>query len=122
ADSDLVDTAFTLPVGREALEQRLAFAVTTIAQLEQKLRAFVDGNTETAGELYLGDVKKSRDALGSLDEDDAASLIRTWLDKRKYNQLLRMWAKGLSVDWAQLYEADAGSAVTMTRRVSLPNY
>ncbi|MBJ8193986.1 hypothetical protein JDS79_45640, partial [Bacillus cereus] len=36
-DSSLVDIAYTLQVGREAMEERLAFVVGSLRELEEKL-------------------------------------------------------------------------------------
>ena len=40
AEPDLVDIAYTLQVGREAMEERLALIVNSLAELAQKLEAF----------------------------------------------------------------------------------
>nr|WP_198863565.1 hypothetical protein [Bacillus velezensis] len=44
SDAELKNIAYTLQVGREAMEERLAFTVTSISELNQKLTDFLQGS------------------------------------------------------------------------------
>ena len=95
----LAAVAHTLQVGREALAERLALVVRSVAEAGEKLAAFAaEGRTEggwrgRAGETYP-ESNEARDLAG----------------------LARRWVAGGPVDWAA---ARGGSA---PRRVSLPGY
>ncbi|XXT21474.1 SDR family NAD(P)-dependent oxidoreductase [Sorangium sp. So ce429] len=118
SDVDLVDIAYTLQIGREAMRERLALTAATIAALREKLTAYLDGKLETGAleECYRGEVKTGGEASG-LNAEDAAGLTGTWLQKRQYGKVLELWVKGMRVDWSQLYVDGA-----RPRRVSLPGY
>ncbi|MER6910050.1 SDR family NAD(P)-dependent oxidoreductase [Streptomyces sp. NPDC000594] len=112
----LADVAYTLQVGREAMESRLALRVTSLADLTRKLTAFAAGDDEVE-DLYLGEVKQHRETLALLTADsDMASTVGAWIAKGKYAKLMDLWVKGIAFDWETLPRAGA------VRRVSLPGY
>ncbi|WP_343997016.1 SDR family NAD(P)-dependent oxidoreductase, partial [Ideonella azotifigens] len=116
----LADLAYTLQVGREAMEERLALTVESLAELRHKLSAFLAGDEAIAG-LHRGQARRGKDAMVLLagDEDiDMASVAATWLAKGKADKLLGLWVRGLPVDWAALHR-NSGQA---PRRISLPTY
>ena len=115
-ESDLVGIAYTLQVGRDAMEERLAVAVTTLVELGEKLAAFVAGGEGITG-LYRGQVKRNKEALSVFAADeDMAQTLDSWVAKGKYGKLLDLWVKGLAVQWEGLYGA------VKPRRVGLPTY
>ena len=102
ADTDLVRMAYTLQVGREAMEERLAVIVGSFTELQEKLKGFVEGK-EGIEDFYRGQVKRNKDTLVFFTADeDLTMAIETWI-KRKYAKLVDLWVKGLSVDWNKLY-------------------
>ncbi|HVI54017.1 MAG TPA: SDR family NAD(P)-dependent oxidoreductase, partial [Luteibacter sp.] len=112
----LSDLAYTLQVGREAMEERVALVVGSLDELREKLAAFMAGEA-AIDEMYRGQVKRNNDALAGLEGDvDMAATVDAWMVKGKYGKLLELWVKGLPVDWRRLY-----GAVT-PRRISLPTY
>lgn len=118
-DDELANIAYTLQVGREAMEQRLAFTATTLQELRQKLEAFGDPGApkDNREHFYRGEAKRNKDIVSALnDDEDAAVLVKTWREKGKYERLLEVWAKGLVLDWRELYVG------RIPQRVSLPTY
>jgi len=131
ADSDLLDIAYTLQVGREALEQRLAFTAGTVSELQGKLRSYVERHTathasssiHTAYGCYVGEVKRNKEALAVfVADDDMAAHIEAWIAKGKYSKLLELWAMGLSFDWQSLYGKSSTYRAVTPKRISLPTY
>ncbi|WP_429843904.1 SDR family NAD(P)-dependent oxidoreductase [Brevibacillus sp. FIR094] len=114
-DAQLTDVAFTLQVGREALEERLAVIVRSVNDLEEKLTQFVEG-TGNIAELYRGRVKSNHETVALFADEDMKQTVETWIAKGKYAKLLNLWVKGVSFDWNKLYSEDK------PRRVSLPTY
>ncbi|HEX9981683.1 MAG TPA: SDR family NAD(P)-dependent oxidoreductase [Thermoanaerobaculia bacterium] len=113
---DLAATAWTLQTGREAMDERLAFVVTSAGQLAEKLQAYVSGR-QGLEDVYEGQVKRNREALSVFSNDaDLQQTIDRWIASRKLAKLVDVWVKGLDVDWKKLY-----GGVT-PRRVSLPVY
>ena len=74
-DHDLVDLAYTLQVGREAMEVRLGLTAASLDELKAKLHQYVAGAAHIE-ELYLGEVKRNKEALSvfAADEDMAKTL------------------------------------------------
>ncbi|BAV98003.1 non-ribosomal peptide synthetase [Lysobacter enzymogenes] len=116
----LADIAYTLQVGREAMEQRLAFVAASMAELEDKLEGFLQ-QRKGLERFYLGQAQRGRKTLSWLREDeDAQALIEAWLARGKLDRLAEAWVEGAAqIDWQQLYPAPAPA---QPRRVSLPTY
>lgn len=117
AEVDLRDLAYTLQVGREAMEHRLAFGAATVEAVCAALKAFIEGQQVQGSELYQGCVQEHREAMNLLqDDEDLRQTINHWFAKGKLGKLLALWVKGLRVDWQHFYAERPG------RRVSLPTY
>jgi acyl transferase domain-containing protein/enoyl-CoA hydratase/carnithine racemase/acyl carrier protein/SAM-dependent methyltransferase len=113
---DLMAMAWTLQVGREAMDERLGIVVSSADQLVRKLEAYVDGEQDVE-DLYQGEVKRNREALSVFGSDaDLQMTIDKWMASRKLSKLLELWVKGLDLDWSKLY-----GEVTPSR-MSLPTY
>ncbi|MCP5005747.1 MAG: SDR family NAD(P)-dependent oxidoreductase, partial [Planctomycetes bacterium] len=115
-DVDLQSLAYTLQAGREAMEERLGFIVTSIKELEEKLEAYLSGDQDIE-DTYRGQVKRNKDTLSVFKADeDLQQAIETWIDKGKYSKILDLWVKGLVLDWTKLY------GDSKPKRMSLPTY
>jgi acyl transferase domain-containing protein len=120
-DADLACLAFTLQVGREAMEHRLAFTVTSLQQLESKLSACLQGNLEKLriDGCYYGELKRNGETASVFAADeDLETVIENWLEKGKYGKCLEYWVRGLPLDWSGLYR----HSEIRPRRLSLPSY
>ncbi len=116
SDEHLVEMAYTLQVGREAMEERLGVIVGSIKELEEKLNRYVEGQNDIE-DLYQGQVKRNKEtaAVFAADED-MATTIDAWINKGKYAKLIELWVNGLNYDWNKLY------GNIKPRRISLPTY
>ncbi len=116
SDLDLPDVAYTLQVGREAMEERLALIAGSMGELKEKLRMFLKG-ASGSDRLYRGHVGHGKDTLAMFAEDeDMAGIIDAWVVKGKYEKIAGIWAKGLDFDWNRLY------GDVKPHRISLPTY
>ncbi|MCZ8521617.1 SDR family NAD(P)-dependent oxidoreductase [Paenibacillus caseinilyticus] len=112
----LVDAAFTLQVGREAMEERLALTAISVEELREKLTAYLEGREEVDG-LYRDGVKRNKETLALFAQDeDMARTVESWVAKGKFAKLLDLWVKGFPVDWTRLYGGEE------PRRMRLPVY
>jgi polyketide synthase PksN len=117
SDLNLADIAYTLQIGREAMEERLAVVVGSIKELKEKLKKIVEGREGDLSDLYRGQVKQNKKAIAILAADEGmVATIDTWISKGEFVKLLDLWVKGLNCDWDKLY----GSI--KPRRISLPAY
>jgi acyl transferase domain-containing protein/acyl carrier protein len=115
-DHGLADMAYTLQVGREAMEERLAMIVSSLQELQEKLGGFLEGRDGII-DLYRGQVKRNQEAMAVFTADeDLQRAVESWVNKGKYSKLADLWVKGLVFDWEQLYGENK------PQRISLPTY
>jgi acyl transferase domain-containing protein len=115
---NLADLAYTLQVGRKAMEERLGIIVTSQEELKNKLKNYLDGE-QGIEQLYQGILNNESFATFKIDEG-MEKAIETWIENRQYGRLLELWVKGLNVDWQMLYK-DL-SPEQKPRRISAPTY
>ncbi|WP_440119141.1 SDR family NAD(P)-dependent oxidoreductase [Paenibacillus sp. QZ-Y1] len=119
-DSDLRDLAYTLQVGRNAMEERLGVLTSSIADLREKLSAAVDGNMEhlPEGLMYQAGLQGGKEALVFSMDEGTEEIVNHWLQNGSYGKVLDLWTKGYPVRWEHLYKDDHDKP----SRLSLPTY
>jgi acyl transferase domain-containing protein len=114
---NLVDLAYTLQVGREALGARLAVVVNSVEELRRKLTDITRNKTAGLEDLYRGEVKRTQETIAVFKADeDLQQAIEAWIAKGKLGKLAELWVQGLVVDWTALY------GESNPQRLSLPTY
>ena len=112
----LAEIAYTLQTGREAMQERLALIVSSLEELENKLKSFIEGK-ENISSLYRGHIKQDRDFLSDFAiEEDFSTIIDGWITSKEMGKLLNLWVRGLTIDWQKLYTK------SKPRPISLPTY
>ncbi|MEJ1355064.1 MAG: beta-ketoacyl synthase N-terminal-like domain-containing protein [Candidatus Sedimenticola sp. (ex Thyasira tokunagai)] len=115
----LADVAYTLQVGREALEERLGFVASTTEELEKKLLLVSKGQLSEY-EIYHGNSKQNSHSHEQLNYDgELDALVSHWFKSGDLCNLLNVWIKGLELDWSSLYASDP---LNLPLRISLPTY
>src|SRR6266498_923953 len=113
---DLAPMAYTLQVGREAMDERLGLVASSVEHLAEKLQAYLAGERDIE-DAYQGQAKRNKEALSLFSADvDLQHTIDRWIANKKLSKLVELWAKGLEVIWSKLY------GEVRPRRVSLPTY
>ncbi|SMO94820.1 Acyl transferase domain-containing protein [Melghirimyces algeriensis] len=113
---NMADLAYTLQVGRVALEERVAFIVKDPDDFKQKLASFLTGEEKKPG-IYRGHNQQKGELLSLLAEDeDGQDVVRKWQKKGKLSHIARLWVSGMDVDWNGFYPQD------QPHRLSLPTY
>ncbi|WP_051847003.1 SDR family NAD(P)-dependent oxidoreductase [Streptomyces sp. NRRL F-5053] len=112
-DDDLPSVAWTLQTGRMALEERLALAVTSLAEARARLEAFAS-DPGRPGQWVRGTVRVPAQR-GAAGEPEGA--LREWARGGPPDRLLALWAEGAEVPWESAYPDGAP-----VRRISLPGY
>ncbi|MGW3453150.1 SDR family NAD(P)-dependent oxidoreductase [Streptomyces albidoflavus] len=103
----LADVAFTLQVGREAMEERLATRVTSLAELERRLTSFV-ADPVTHDGWHRGTVSRRTGIAQGTGHTPAPG---------EYDEALTRWVAGHPLDWQTLYAPG-----DRPRRIGLPTY
>ena len=116
AGVDILDVAWTLQVGREAFEERLAFVATSREEARIRLARFADGDVEVEGVLQ-GNARRQRDSIAFLsDDEDMERTLSAWVSKGRVDRILDLWTRGFPVDWRRL------SVIHGASRIGLPHY
>ncbi|PEM83426.1 hypothetical protein CN627_24585, partial [Bacillus wiedmannii] len=114
-EASLADIAYTLQVGREALEERLALIVSTREELKQKLHQYCQGILD-GQEFYQGNIKKDHSNYTLVQGEEGIAFIGQLISNRKMSKLAEFWVTGADVEWSLL------SSESRPRRISLPTY
>ena len=116
----LADLAYTLQVGRKAMDARLGLVAGSLQEAALKLQHFVEHGAEPsnglAGNGYRGQAGDNADMRALFADDELQKAIDAWIQDRNYDRLLALWVKGVAIDWHKLYGR------SRPRRISLPTY
>ncbi|PHG78289.1 SDR family NAD(P)-dependent oxidoreductase [Bacillus wiedmannii] len=110
---NLNDLAYTLQIGRESMEERLAIVVNSVEELKEKLVKYVQGSKEVT--IYQGNTKNS-ELKNLLSGRAATEFIKIIIDDQDYAKLAMLWVSGLEFDWNLLHKK------IPLQRISLPTY
>ncbi|MFF0826320.1 SDR family NAD(P)-dependent oxidoreductase [Brevibacillus sp. NPDC003359] len=115
-DEHLGRIAYTLQTGREAMDARVGFIVTSIEELKHQLKSYLEDGAE-ASDVFEGNVQQNREMIAVFRADEELKeAVEKWIKRRKYAKLLGLWVKGLTVDWNIIY------GESRPQRMSLPTY
>ncbi|MBD2610773.1 SDR family NAD(P)-dependent oxidoreductase [Nostoc punctiforme FACHB-252] len=115
---NLQNLAYTLQVGREALQSRIAIIVYSQSDAIAKLDAFIQGKSDI-DDCYVGLAGKDKATVVNWNSDpDLLKQITTWTEQGCYPRLAELWVKGVNIDWSRLRRTSTISP----RRISLPTY
>ena len=117
-DSKIENIAYTLQIGREAMEERLAAVVSSPAELAQVISDYLR-NDSGIENLYLGNVHASG-SKGRIDTQvegvTGKAIPEKIIANRDYHKIAPLWVAGVDMDWARLWTG------TAPRRIVLPTY
>ncbi|MCB0208007.1 MAG: methyltransferase [Anaerolineae bacterium] len=116
AELSLASLVYTLQVGREAMEARLAFVVTRIEELIERLRQ-IEQNASPFEPLYRGNTRATPLQSNLLIEGEAGrAFIEIIIKNKELHKLAQLWVSGVDVNWRLLYPH------SLPHRMSLPTY
>jgi acyl transferase domain-containing protein/thioesterase domain-containing protein/2-polyprenyl-6-methoxyphenol hydroxylase-like FAD-dependent oxidoreductase/SAM-dependent methyltransferase len=113
-DVRLDDLAYTLQVGRDAMEERAAIVVSSLQELSRRLGALASGASDDA--IFRGNTESAHAAAALVDGAAGKAFLDALLRARDLTKLARLWIAGIEVDWALAYP-DA-----TPDRIELPAY
>lgn len=109
------DVAYTLQVGREAMDCRLALIAAGPGEAAEILGGWLDDVPHMRARVAVAD--DSQHGRGIADSAaDTAEFIRSLIAQGRMDLLADRWVVGASVDWNLLHEG------TRRRRIPLPGY
>jgi len=102
---ELTNMAYTLQMGREAMNFRVAFVINGLSELTTKLQEFINQNKDIE-DCFQGESVHSKPELMPENLSDGQSA----------RKLAELWVHGATVEWDQLYYG------ITPHRMSLPTY
>lgn len=106
---ELRDLAFTLQVGRDEMEHRLAFRAATIDDVVKLLTLFIQ--KDSAREIKVGKVESPYTEYEITEYNSNVDMSRS----DRLAKIAQLWVEGRKVHWSQLY-------TDTPQRISLPTY
>jgi 3-oxoacyl-(acyl-carrier-protein) synthase/acyl carrier protein len=111
----LSNIAYTLQVGRENMNVRVAFIINSIDDLSQKIKEFLNNRVENP-HIIVGN--KNNEKFNLVISGKAGQLyLETILQEKDLVALAQLWAIGANIDWKLLYDQSA-----LPNKISLPSY
>lgn len=105
--------AYSLQVGREAMEERVAFSASDLEEVILKLREFSEKGQ--APGMASGNIENSDLPILAQDSEDL-EYLNSIIRKGNLDKLAKLWVKGAEVDWKLLYGGRNPG------KISLPGY
>lgn len=118
--SDGCDITFTqlsymFQMRREAMNERVAFVVSSMEELKEKLRVFLQTKTVGNG-IYIGShTGKPSELYLLMKGKDGEAFIRHLVENKDFDKIARFWVEGLSIPWKMLYKEEP-------YKISIPTY
>ncbi|HEX2925510.1 MAG TPA: amino acid adenylation domain-containing protein [Ruminiclostridium sp.] len=105
-NAGLVEIAYTLQNGREAMRYRLAVLASDISELKEILDAFIQNpGRKDIPNLYYGDSVGDNAAYTQLIRgEEGREYIESVLRNRRYTSIAAMWVNGVEFNWKLLYQ------------------
>ncbi|WP_410511160.1 beta-ketoacyl synthase N-terminal-like domain-containing protein [Paenibacillus sp. BR2-3] len=112
----LEDLIFTLQIGRETMDERLAMVISSIAELREKLGQFVNGKRNST-DVYAGNIRSGSEIQDVFTESaEGEAFLLSLVHSGKLSQLCRLWSSGVNFKWQLLYTGQKPN------KISLPTY
>ncbi|MGY0408529.1 MAG: polyketide synthase dehydratase domain-containing protein, partial [Polaribacter sp.] len=109
----LRDVAYTLQIGRQAMEERLAFVVNDIEDFKNQLKSYQKINLD---KVLRGNTKKGKPDF-ILEELGGIAYLKSAIADKQTKILAQLWVKGVIIDWNLLYNKS-----NRPNKISVPTY
>lgn len=113
---NLADMAYTLQVGREPMEERVAIIANSMEELRGRLDDYYLGKVDEEF-VFAGNIRQNIKSLDSLFMGQEAHIfVELLMQNHSYKNLAQLWILGIDLNWKPLH-ADRNP-----KRVSIPTY
>lgn len=110
------EIAYTLQVGREFFNKRLAIIASNFDELFEHLSQYLQHNIDDEF-IFYGNFKEKQILADLLmEENEGKEFLRNIIRRKKLEKLSKLWVSGIAIDWSLLYDGQ------LPRRISLPTY
>jgi len=118
----LEDIAFTLQTGREAMDERVVFLVSDIADLKMQLKIYISMESTatesiSSSKMISGNIGSGRKIFNVFSLDNELNTVFDgWVASGDGLKVATLWINGIEVDWSRLYPS------RKPVKISLPTY
>ncbi|XVW83974.1 SDR family NAD(P)-dependent oxidoreductase [Candidatus Profftella armatura] len=121
-DINLFELAYTLQVGRDPMDHRLALTAISFDEILIKLQAFIDDRINDFQGLYLGRIKENKRIFSIfINDKEIQEALEKWMKCGKLTKLLEIWVLGMKISWEKLY-GESCLYPKKPKRISIPGY
>lgn len=112
---------YTLQIGRDAMDERLAIVASSSVELLEKLTIIKHSGKEGALEkkgIFYGNINHGKEnrIINILTKDMINTMVEQSLQAAKWQELAQLWISGLPIDWEVVWKNKD------MRPLSLPSY
>ncbi|BBB93423.1 MAG TPA: SDR family NAD(P)-dependent oxidoreductase [Methylomusa anaerophila] len=115
-DVSLADIAYTLQVGRNCFNSRIAIIAENFADLTSKLTQIMKKESIIENVYICGDIRKKSDISMWLVGEPGEAFINSLIKENDLNKIAKLWVYGLNIDWKKMNSNHPHN------KISLPGY
>lgn len=108
---NLASIAYTLQMGREAMDERIIVLVSNIHELIDQLTNYLNGNIN---KVHYGK-KEKNDINALMNLEEGYSFLKNLVEKKRFDEISKLWVIGVEINWDLFY-------TNFPVRISLPTY
>ncbi|PKM94960.1 MAG: hypothetical protein CVU84_08530 [Firmicutes bacterium HGW-Firmicutes-1] len=113
--TNISDIAYTLQVGREEMDVRMAIIASHLSELRDKLTSYY--RDEENADLFIGNVKNNKDKINLLiTGEKGKNYIKSIVEDGELRQIAKLWISGIKIEWSSPDQENN------RKRISLPTY
>ncbi|HEY0946763.1 MAG TPA: SDR family NAD(P)-dependent oxidoreductase, partial [Opitutaceae bacterium] len=113
----LARLAYTLQVGRDAMDDRIAFVAESLEDAAAKLQAYVRRRADGFEQGFVGTAREQRRRVaGLLEGEEGREFLKLLREHRRLDKLGLLWVSGVEIDWGLIHDG------RKPQRVPLPTY
>ena len=109
----LENLAYTLQIGRNAMNERLGIVVNNLEELIQQLENYSEGRVK---KFFFGNITEQKNNILLNGEAGKAFMLQA-LKHKKLESIAHAWVNGVELVWAMLY-----NETNFPYKISLPTY
>lgn len=114
-DLQLASLAYTLQIGREQMDERLAIMVSSKQELIQKLKEYMNQNDFIPG-VFRGNIADDKHVFTMKNDEEDLTYMKALIQEEKFEKLAKLWVTGSEIHWELLYPEQKPPII------SLPTY
>ncbi len=110
------DYVYTLQVGRESMEERIAILFETREELISILERYLGNDISTFRNIYRDRSDRRTEMNFMLEGKEGEVYVDSLFTNKNFDKLAMFWVNGAEIDWKELYHGN------FVKRIAAPTY